>query len=194
MVAAQSFLTALLCVGLMALTVSSNDLVLRRDSSSDVRVLAPHLHFLMGKSLDRLHDGAIVPFDFQLSVAAGTKNQVVARSLERFSISYDVWREKFSVVRLRDLRKSPALSGPAAEAWCVDNIGLPAATLPSDRDLWARLEIRTVDQHAQASALSNAGISVTTLIELFSRPPRPQQDRWSLETASFRLADLQPRL
>ena len=73
-------------------------------SAGEIRVTAPSLHFLTGKSLSRLHDGAAVPFDFQLIITAGSKNNVVARSLERFTVSYDVWEEKFSVVRVRDFR------------------------------------------------------------------------------------------
>jgi hypothetical protein len=30
------------------------------------------------------------------------------------------------------------------------------------------------------------------LIGIFSRPPRPAQDHWSLESGAFRLADLKP--
>ena len=189
--AAQFVLAALVCFELFALTVSSNDLFVRHDSPGEIRVAAPHLHFLVGKSLDRLHDGAQVPFDFQLSVAAGAKNAVIARAVERFTVSYDVWQEKFTVVRLRDFRKSPALTSAAAEAWCIDNILVPSGALPADKDLWARLEIRGAEQHEQPSALANSGISVTTLIELFSRPARPQQDRWTLETAPFRLSEAQ---
>ena len=66
----------------------------------------PTCIFLPDQSLQRLHDGAVVPFDFQLTIAAGAKNNVVTRALERFTVSYDVWQEKFSVTRLRDFRKS----------------------------------------------------------------------------------------
>jgi hypothetical protein len=184
-------LLCLLCFELFALTVSSSDVFVRHDAPGEIRVTAPHLHFLVGKSLERLQDGAQVPFDFQLSVSAGARSAVVARAVERFTVSYDVWQQKFSVVRLRDFRKSPLLSSAAAEAWCIENILVPAGAVPADKDLWAHLEIRSVEQHDQPSAWSNSGISVTTLIELFSRPARPQQDRWSLETAPFRLADLQ---
>jgi hypothetical protein len=37
-----------------------------------------------------------------------------------------------------------------------------------------------------------SGINLATLIEIFSRPSRPQQDRWSAESAPFQLADLKP--
>jgi hypothetical protein len=172
---AQAFLLALLCLELLAMTASSEDLFVRR-FADEIHVLAPRLHFLTGKSLDRLRDGAAVPFDFQLSVSAGLKNNVVTHNVERFTVSYDVWEEKFRVVRLRDFRRSPAgLSANAAEAWCIENIFVPAASAPS-KDF--------------ASASDGTGISIPALIQLLSHPPRPQQDHWALESAAFHLADL----
>jgi hypothetical protein len=158
----------------------------------DIRVTAPNLHFLTGKSLSRLHDGAAVPFDFQLVIASGSKNNVVAGALERFTVSYDVWEEKFSVVRVRDFRRSGMrLSASSAESWCLDNIVIPASALPAGQQLWARLEIRSAESKEPLAAAS--AINLTTLIEIFSRPSRPQQDRWSVESAPFQLTDLKPQ-
>jgi hypothetical protein len=186
----QAALALLLAMGLSAMTVSSSGL-LPHHVSGEIRVTAPNLHFLTGKSLARLHDGAAVPFDFQLIISSGSKNNVVARSLERFMVSYDVWEEKFSVVRVRDFRRSGMrLSATSAESWCLENIFVPAASLQAGQQLWARLEIRTVESREPLSA--DSGINLATLIEIFSRPSRPQQDRWSLESAPFQLASLQP--
>lgn len=177
---------------LSAMSVSSSGL-LPHNVSGEVRVNAPSLHFLTGKSLARLHDGAAVPFDFQLVITAGSKNNVVARSLERFMVSYDVWEEKFSVVRVRDFRKSSMrLSAAGAEAWCLDNIFVPAASLPADQQLWARLEVRSAEPKEPLATLPDSGINLATLIDIFSRPSRPQQDHWSLESAPFELAGLKP--
>ena len=159
-----------------------------RRSLNDLHVVAPRLHFLTGKTLQRLHDGATTPFDFQLTILAGSKNNVIARAVERFEVSYDVWQEKFAVVRKSDFRKSGMnAASNAAEAWCVDNISVPALQLPAGQDLWARLEIRSVDQKNQTSPVSDSGINIISLVELFSRPPRPQQDHWTLETAVFHI-------
>jgi len=186
----QAALALLLAMGLSAMTVSSSGL-LPHHVSGEIRVTAPNLHFLTGKSLARLHDGAAVPFDFQLIISSGSKNNVVARSLERFMVSYDVWEEKFSVVRVRDFRRSGMrLSATSAESWCLENIFVPAASLQAGQQLWARLEIRTVESREPLSA--DSGINLATLIEIFSRPSRPQQDHWSLESAPFQLASLQP--
>jgi hypothetical protein len=184
----QAALALLLSVQLAAMTVSSQGL-LPHHVSGELRVTAPGIHFLTGTSLSRLHDGAAVPFDFQLIVASGSKNNVVARALERFTVSYDVWEEKFSVVRVRDFRRSAMrLSANSAESWCLDNIFVPASSLPAGQQLWARLEIRSAE--SKEPLAPNSGINLAALIEIFSRPSRPQQDRWSLESAPFQLADL----
>lgn len=173
---------------LIAMTVSSEGLLVRR-IGGDLHVSAPSLHFLTGKSLARLRDGVAVPFDFQLVIASGSKNNVVARSLERFTVSYDVWEQKFSVVRMSDRHRS-SLRMPAsgAESWCLDHIVIPASAVPAGRELWARLEIRSAE--AKEPEAAAAGINLSTLIEIFSRPSRPQQDRWMVESAPFQLADL----
>jgi hypothetical protein len=187
---ARTLLAALIALELVGMSVSTYDLAARR-SSDEIHVTTPRLHFLTGRTLQRLHDGAVVPFDFQLTIAAGARNNVVARAWERFSVSYDVWQEKFSVVRMRDLRKSSyTLSANAAESWCVENIFVPVSLLPAGKELWARLEVRSVEQKDIAPSVSDPVISVTTLIGIFSRPARPQQDHWSLESPPFHLADL----
>jgi hypothetical protein len=173
---------------LSAITTPSG--LIPRRVAGDVRFAAPSVHFLTGKSLARLHDGAAVPFDFQLIIASGSKDNVVARALERFTVSYDVWEEKFSVVRVRDFRRSGMrLSASSAESWCLDNIVIPASSLPAGQQLFARLEIRSAESKDLPSA--DSGINLAALIELFSRPTRPQQDHWSLESAPFQLAALQ---
>jgi len=178
-----------LSLGLAVWAVTVPTGLLPRRSGGDLRVAAPSIHFLTGKSLARLHDGAAVPFDFQLIIASGSKTNVVARALERFTVSYDVWEEKFSVVRVRDFRRSQMrLSAASAESWCLDNIVIPAASLPAGQPLYARLEIRSAE--SKTPLASDSGINLTTLIEIFSRPTRPEQDHWSVESAPFQLAGI----
>jgi hypothetical protein len=188
----QAVLALLVSIQLAGMTVPSPSLQPHR-VSGELHITSPSLHFLTGKSLARLHDGAAVPFDFQLVIttappAAGSNN-VVARALERFTVSYDVWEEKFSVVRVRDFHRSGMrLSASSAESWCFDNIVIPTAGLPTGQQLWAHLEIRSAE--TKEPLAESSGINLATLIEIFSRPSRPQQDHWSLESAPFQLADL----
>ena len=67
---------------------------------------------------------------------------------------------------------------------------VPAAGLPADKELWARLDIRAVEGKDTVPSTADSGISIPALIQSLSRPPRPQQDHWTLESASFHLADL----
>src|SRR5689334_21045456 len=82
--------------------------VLSRDD--ELHVSAPKLHFLTGSSLDRLKNGLVVPFDFQLSLSLDSRTNLYDRAAERFAISYDLWEEKYSVSRISS---STSLRGTA---------------------------------------------------------------------------------
>jgi len=181
----------LLGLELLAMSVSTDTLLIRRSAEGEIHVVAPRLHFLSGKALQRLQDGFAVPFDFQLTIAAGSKTNVVGRTVERFMVSYDVWEEKYKVVGSGNMhRYGSHLTANAAESWCLENIFVPSAGLPAQKELWARLEVRSVESKEQASAFGDPGINITTLIDLFSHQPRAQQDHWVLESAAFHLVDL----
>src|ERR1051326_9168696 len=66
----------------------------------DLHVSAPQLHFLAGKPLDRLKDGAAVVFLSQLTLTTDKFSTSLRRTPERFVFSYDLWEEKFSVTKL----------------------------------------------------------------------------------------------
>lgn len=106
-------------------------------------VAAPQLRFLAGRPLERLHNGASVWFDLQLSAwaerpgAAGASPRLLERAIERFAVSYDLWEEKYSVSRLgRPARAVSHLTSGAAEAWCLEQLPLATASLASDHPFW----------------------------------------------------------
>jgi hypothetical protein len=124
---------------------------------------------------------------------SGSKSFAIQRSLERFVVSYDIWEEKFSVIGLRGAHKSgPLLTANAAEAWCLQNILLSAANVPADKDLWVRLEIRTSEPKPVVAEPVDSGISLATLIDVFSRPTQVRQDHWAYDAGPFHLAELRP--
>ncbi len=106
--------------------------------NEEIHVAAPKLHFISGNSLNRLKDGAAVPFDFQLMVWSASRSVPLGRAFERFVVSYDVWEEKYSVTKLRGIvtarenKTVSNLTATAAEAWCIDNIAVPAAGISND--------------------------------------------------------------
>jgi len=189
---ARALSLALICIVLVGMSVSSEDMILRR-TAGEIHVMAPRIHFLTGRALQRLRDGATVPFDFQFTIAAGSKTNVVGRIVERFMVSYDVWEEKFKVVALGNYRRYGShLSANAAEAWCLDNIFVPTSVVPADKQLWAKLEIRGVEPKDQSAAFPDSGISISTLIGIFGHQPRPQQEHITLDSPPFLLSELKP--
>jgi len=167
-----------------------------RVAAGSLFVAAPQLRYLSGRPLERLHDGASVWFDFQLSAlgerpAAGAAPGAIARALERFAFSYDLWEEKFSVSRSGTTRATVShLTSALAEAWCLDHLPLPTAPLLPDRPFWLRLEVRAEDPKDRPALLGEPGINLSRLIELFSRPSRSGQASWLVDDGPFRLADL----
>lgn len=154
-----------------------------------LQVAAPGIHFLTGRALERLHDGADVSFAFQLTLSTIPRSVPLERALDRFIVSYDVWGETFKVVEARPPRRTVThLAAGAAEAWCIDHMGVPALGAPNDKDLWLRLEIRA--EQAPPRLMTDSGLSLRSLIELFNGAAPPATQQWSAETGPFRLHDV----
>ncbi len=156
-----------------------------------LRVTAPHLKFVSGKPLERLQNGAPVPFAFQLAVSTDRWATVLSRDIERFVFSYDLWEEKFAVAKAGYPRKSVShLTARAAEAWCVDELSLAPSGVGAQQPFWVRLDVKAEDPAEQAELDRQESMSLTKLIEIFSRRTRGDQNRWVADAGPFRLDDL----
>lgn len=165
------------------------DLTVRFDGDN-LHVAAPQLHFLTGKPLNRLQDGSTVVFLSQLTLLHEDRLTVFRRSAERLTLSYDVWEEKFRVTLGTDGRSVSGLSTVTAEAWCLDNLAISALGMAADRPFWLRLELREADPRELSAVVGDSGISLTSMIELFSRKSRTDRAHWTLDAGPLRLADL----
>lgn len=163
-------------------------LLVRRDGAS-LRVSAPQIRFLTGKALEQLKNGANVGFVSQVSITA--ESIILLRRVDRFVVSYDLWEEKFSATRLGPPQRSASrMSVPATESWCLDALApIPSALTPF-RSFWLKLELRVEDPKELAAIVGDPGINLTRLVELFSRPPRSQQQHWSETAGPLKLQDL----
>ena len=168
-----------------ALAMFAEELILTwRDNRLEFS--APRVHFLRGKPLDLLHNAAQVPFDFQLTIWSGNRTNVYRKIHDQFVVSYDLWQEDFRVVKTQSPRKTvDHLTATAAEAWCTqqlsDQMSEGLHTLSGTEPFWARLDIRAEDGRDGplfGRPITDAGISLTSLIEIFSRPPQSQQSHW----------------
>jgi hypothetical protein len=183
----------------LAVALGTGELLLSlRDNNLELS--APRVHFLTGTPLARLHNAAEVPFAVQVTLFSGRPDHVYKRSQERCVFSFDLWEEKFSVAKLEPPRRRTShLSEQDAEKWCLSTLLTIDVTGVRDTEpLWARLDIRAEDPPRNGSLLagsvSESGVSLTngltSLVELFSRPPQLAQPHWPLSSEKFTLAEL----
>lgn len=179
-----------------ALALNAQTLAVRLTQANFVHISVPGLHFLTGKALERLKDGAVVSFIGQLSVSADPNATLQARAIARFALSYDIWEEKFKITRFSTSKtETPArtasnLTAAAAEAWCLDSLTLDVSQVPPDKTIRVRFELRAEDGQDGSGVVGDPGLNLTRLIELFSRPPRSRQQNWGAEVGPLRLSDL----
>lgn len=181
--------------GGIAMAMAAEELILRARGPR-LEFTAPRLHYLTGRPLARLHNAEPVAFDIQVTLAAGTRLNVIKQSAARFVISYDLWEEKFKVTKTLPARKTAShLTANEAEAWCVQEMTMTDLVgVASNQPLWARMEIRAEDEHERRlfgrDNITDEGISLTSLVEKFSRLPQATQLRWMLEAGPVTLEQL----
>jgi hypothetical protein len=177
----------------MALAMVTEDLILRHRNNR-LEFAAPHTDILTGQPLARLRNAAEVPFLIKTTLWSGNKNHVFTSAVDRFMVSFDLWEQTFSVVKVAAPRKTAShLTATAVRDWCVSQMSLDTTGLTGTEPLWARLEIRAEDPPRDGSLLgdsvNSSGISLTTLIEIFGRPAGAQP-HWTLDYPQFTLDSL----
>jgi len=169
---------------------AEDDLNVRYDGDT-IHVAPPNVHFLTGKPLQRLKDGAAVAYVGQLDLLNESRVSV-RQQRTRFVVSYALWEEKFSVTQLgRAPRTVDGLSIGATEGWCFESLALSTMGVPADRYFWLRFDLRTGGPRDLAEDAA-MGISIKDLIDRLGR--RNQAEiHWGPLEVRVRLADL-PRM
>jgi hypothetical protein len=182
----------------IAFAMVSEELMLKWRNNRLELALSPHVHFLGGKPLELLHNAAAVPFNFNVTVWSGSKDHVFARKFDQFVISYDLWNEKFSILKTQSPRRGSGLLTQAeAESWCYEQMAMELPGISDTEPLWLRFEIRAEDgkdalfgKRGARGSVNESGISLTGLIELFSKPAQ-QQSHWGpYENGPFTLDEV----
>jgi hypothetical protein len=179
----------------LAFAMFAEELILSTHESR-LEFAAPRIHFLVGKPLERLRNASEVPFDFKITLWSGSRSHMLREVPARFVVSYDLWEEKFSVTKLVTPRRtSRHLTDTAAEAWCLQEMSMDVTGVGASEPLWARLEIRAQDAKETGlpfgrGNITDSGISLTSLIEIFSRPAATAQPHWAVETGPVTLDEL----
>jgi hypothetical protein len=176
----------------VCLSAQPAPLTVERDGDH-LRLSAPQFHFLAGAPLERLHDGRTVTYVFSASLQVQHGERQGPDLTRQVVFSYDLWEERFAVVRLDDPRIAAThLTATAAEAWCVDLLALPVRAAPVDRSFVVKLECSLREEDAKPVDTTSAA-TFTGLIDLLSRKARAAPPRWEAASLPLRLADLKDK-
>jgi len=182
----RSWLAAGLTLPLCLMNAATMDIAFDGDT---LRPVMPDLHFLSGRALERLKDARTVVFLSQVTLLREDHITAFRHTPQRFYVSYDIWEGRFKVTIPGATPESrPGLTAAQAEAWCMDNVAVSALGLEPNREFWMRFDLRAADPKDVASIVSEAGISISGLIEFFSRNT-DGDPHWVMERR-LRLTDL----
>jgi hypothetical protein len=187
-----SSILLIFCVMVGVSPLAAQSLAARLEDTQ-LRISAPRVHFLTGRPLERLRNGATVHYTFQLVLSNQRNGAALARVDQRFALSYDLWEEKFAATKLASPSRSVShLSAAAAEAWCLDNLTLPIAGLAESTPFWIRLEFRS-EELKESPDPDGEGFTLTGLIDIFSRRVRDDELRGVHIGGPLRLENLRKR-
>lgn len=164
----------------------------------NLHLSVPTLHFLSGKPLERLKDGASVAYVAQVSLFHDDHVTPIRPPRQaRFVVSFALWEEKFSVTQLGTAAVPPrsvdGLTAAAAEAWCLDSMMVNTVGLEPNAFFWLRFELGTADQKEMANMTEQPVVSFRKIVEFFSQKPKDGEPRWPPMERRLRLSDL-PRM
>lgn len=147
--------------------------------------------FLKGDPLARLKDGRAVRVEMALFVLPEPGKSPAATVRRIFSVSYDLWEERFAVATVESRpRRVSHLNAAAAEAWCLDQLAVPIdglGSLGTNAPFWIRLEYRILDGDAGATDDEGSPFTLQALIDALSRRRRPEVPGDTIEAGPFRL-------
>jgi len=188
-----SVLTCLTAILSPQLQAQSQVLAIERQGSH-LRVAAPGFHFLEGKPLERLHDGASVTYAFTLTLIAGQSGRTISHFEESFIVSFDLWEERYSVVQTTDSgRAASHLTAAAAEAWCLENMRAPLPAISPEKTFMIKLECRVADNEGVSGGDRSSPLTLGGLVDVLSRKSREAPARYEALSGPVRLADLKEK-
>jgi hypothetical protein len=108
-----------------------------------------------------------------------------------------VWEEQFRVIKTQSPRLVvDHLDAADAEAWCLKQMPLAPSGIGETEKFWARVEVRVPPLDGKTSnpfgrdSISESGINLTGLIDLFSRPPASTQFHTASEAGPWTLEEI----
>ena len=158
--------------------------------SGQIRVTAANLRFLAGKSVERLKAGESVRYLLRLSLVDAERRREEGAVVERMVVSYDLWEERYwAKPQGRQGEGGRWKTLEQTERWMVEQLAVPP---PADRTRRYRVRLEITRDTAPAEN-GEPGLSLTRLVDIFSRRPQEEPERWTTESGEFRPGDLAPK-
>ena len=157
------FIASPLALAAQTLTVSAN--------GDALHVQARDFSFIEGPMLNRLKEGRSVRVDFELTVLSKPDGPAVKQSVQTFTVSFDLWEERFAVSRAGSPPRSIShLRAKDAENWCLENLTMSISSMGIGRDtpFWLRLVYRAQDL-APVAETPGERYTLQALIDRLSR-------------------------
>jgi hypothetical protein len=154
-----------------------------------LHVQARNFSFIDGPVLSRLKEGRSVRIDFEMTVLAKPDGQAIRQMTQGFTVSFDLWEERFAVSRTGAPPKSVShLRQRDAETWCLENLTMPVSSLGLGRDtpFWIRLAYRVQDV-TPATEDPGERYTLRGLIDRLSRRREEENLARSIDAGPFRL-------
>lgn len=162
-----------------------------------IRTVADALHvqargfsFIEGPVLTRLREGRSVRIDFEMTVLSKPEGPVVKQTMQGFTLSFDLWEERYAVSRIGSPPRSISHLRPRdAETWCLENLTLPVSSLGLGRDtpFWIRLAYRVPEVAPEANEAPGERYTLRGLIDRLSRRREEADLAKSVDAGPFRL-------
>ena len=151
-------------------------------SSSNPRLLS-------NEARQQLRNGATVTYAFRVSVKASRTGDVRNSFSYHCVFSYDLWEEKYKVVRREPgFRSASHLSQIEAEQLCLEALVVPVSSLPAAAPFWISVEYQMEGRRASDGNESSSLPAI--LVDIFSRRSTEAESVERLEAGPFRLSDL----
>jgi hypothetical protein len=182
-------LLTLLLVG-AAVPVLFAQTVMVRTVADALHVQARGFSFIEGPVLTRLKEGRSVRIDFEMGVLTKPEGPILKQAVQGFTLSFDLWEERFAVTRVGSPPKSISHLRPRdAENWCLENLTIPVSSLGLGRDtpFWIRLAYRVHDVAPDPNEAPGERYTLRGLIDRLSRRREEADLAKSVDAGPFRL-------
>jgi hypothetical protein len=183
------YLLPLVLIAVMTPRLMAQTLTVRTIADA-LHIQARGLNFIEGPVLTRLREGRSVRIDFEMTVLSKPEGPAVKQGAQGFTLSFDLWEERFAVSRVGTPPKSISHLRPRdAETWCLDNLTMPLSSLGVGRDtpFWLRLAYRVHDVAPETNEAPGERYTLRGLIDRLSRRREEADLAKSVDAGPFRL-------